>query len=459
MIISDYLHRIGYTPRIIIHAGAHMAQEADLYACLGVERVVWIEADPERVQKLRAHLARRDDADRHIVVEALIAETDGAPRPFYCFSNDGESSSLYRGTDSLTAHWPEVKETGEVKQLVTRRLDTVLSEAGLRPEDVDTVVLDLQGAELLALEGAGMFLENVQFIEIEISRDQIYHDAPLHGSIRARLADAGFAPVTEIPWHGDVIFIRIRQPTAPDTAGHFGQAFSTFHSSGYVDHNRARLQHLASLALPMSNKSVLEPGAGIGDHTLFYLRQGCVVTAVEPRPENCAAFRENLGAHRQIRRECWSLVQGDVSAAANLPMQFDVVHCYGILYHLTDPEASLRALTERCADLMIVETCVTFGETSELVMVEEPVDNLSQAINGIGCRPTRQWVLDQLRLLFPFVYVPSTQPDHPEFPVDWLAAADHTALLARAVFIASRRPLQNPLMLDYLPMTQRRICQ
>lgn len=40
-----------------------------------------------------------------------------------------------------------------------------------------------------------------------------------------------------------------------------------FHSIFYLRHNARRQEHLATLGLDLGNKSVLEVGAGIGDHT------------------------------------------------------------------------------------------------------------------------------------------------------------------------------------------------
>lgn len=44
-----------------------------------------------------------------------------------------------------------------------------------------------------------------------------------------------------------------------------------FHSYDYLRHNARRLEHLASLGLPITGRSVLEVGAGIGDHSHFYI--------------------------------------------------------------------------------------------------------------------------------------------------------------------------------------------
>ena len=46
-----------------------------------------------------------------------------------------------------------------------------------------------------------------------------------------------------------------------------------------------------------------------------------------------------------------------------------------------------------------------------------------------------------------------TQPAHEDFPLDW-NAPEPTDRDARAVFIASRQRLDNPLLLDQLPYQQ-----
>jgi FkbM family methyltransferase len=212
MIISSYLRSIGYIPRCIVHVGAHQGQEASDYLALEPQKIVWVEADPEKTAVLRALVAQSPRAERQIVLEGLVADADGEQCPFYCFSNDGLSSSLFRATALLGERWPTVIETGEVKELVTKRLDTLLAAADLPPEEVDILVFDVQGAELLALAGAGHYLANARFVEVEVSLQSIYDGAPLYDDVRAFLAAAGFEPVTEIPWHGDVVFARRETP-------------------------------------------------------------------------------------------------------------------------------------------------------------------------------------------------------------------------------------------------------
>lgn len=227
-----------------------------------------------------------------------------------------------------------------------------------------------------------------------------------------------------------------------------------FAASFYVRHNQRRLEHLASLGLDLYGKTVLEPGAGIGHHSLFYLDRGCRVTAVEPRPENCAMYR-------RILSESWSpfaanatLMEAPYEVIDRLQERFDVVHCYGFLYHVGDPEAAIAILARCCAGLMVLETCVSMGDGIAINVIDEPKANPSQAFDGKGCRPTRGWVMLSLARHFEHAYVTRTQPAHDEFPTDWMRPWSNQTGLTRAVFVGSRRPLANPNLLTALPERQ-----
>ena len=240
----------------------------------------------------------------------------------------------------------------------------------------------------------------------------------------------------------------------PQMAFDIATPSGVFHAPFYIRHNQRRLEHLASLGLDLVNKTVLEPGAGIGDHSLFYLDRGCTVTALEPRPENVESLRSNVSKSLTSAKDRLTVVEGEVSALADITETFDVVHSYGLLYHLSDPAESISLFAARCRGILCLETCVSMGNEISLNPVAEPVDNPAQAYKGTGCRPTRPWVLHELRKHFPLVYVPRTQPAHDEFPLDWTKPWPTCTGLIRAVFIASRQGLKNPNLLTALPSHQ-----
>ena len=90
-------------------------------------------------------------------------------------------------------------------------------------------------------------------------------------------------------------------------------------------------------------------------------------------------------------------------------------------------------------------------------LVDENIKSPTQAFTGHGCRPTRPWIMETLRRDFAHVYVPRTQPDHAQFPIEWTQPEAHLAPLSRAVFLASRVPLYNEQLLTELPDRQERM--
>jgi len=226
-----------------------------------------------------------------------------------------------------------------------------------------------------------------------------------------------------------------------------------FHSDHYLRHTARRLEHLASLGLDVVGKRVFEPGAGIGDHSMFYLDRGCSVHVSEPREENLKVIRQRFASEPRVTVEAIDLEH----PPADSPEGFDLVHCYGVLYHLTDPTDAIRYLAGVAGQMMLVELCVSFGEEEQLNTVEEVQSHASQAVSGYGCRPTRPWVEARLREHFEHVYYPLSQPAHPEFPLDWSekAAASWGGGLCRAVFVASRTALDHPMLTTQRPMQQR----
>jgi hypothetical protein len=218
---------------------------------------------------------------------------------------------------------------------------------------------------------------------------------------------------------------------------------SAFATLGYRRINSRRLEHLASLGLNLVGRSILELGAGVGDHTTFFLDRDCTVLSVEARPENCQQFiatMKSMHAGGYVQALKWSLKHGDVNRLDQFSLNpFEVVYAYGILYHLSDPERALKLYADFCTDMLLLETCVAVGEYDDFNLTPEQSSESTQSIEGMGCRPTRPWIFKELSKHFAHVYVPKTQPAHELFPIDWTVPPKQN--MTRAVFVASRRPL------------------
>jgi SAM-dependent methyltransferase len=211
--------------------------------------------------------------------------------------------------------------------------------------------------------------------------------------------------------------------------------------------NKARLDHLASLSLgDLSRKSVLEVGAGIGLLTKFFEDRNCSVVSTDGNPKNVKVMR---------RMYPWCKIEHlDLDQVSGISKfgQFDIIFCYGTLYHLSKPQQALKALSSVCREKILLETCVSLGRHSDLIFIREPIGT-DQAISGVGCRPTRQWVMEALREYWGHAYITRTQPSHPQFPADWDILSIQLAY--RAVFVGSKHPLRNPDLLEEIPEHQR----
>ncbi|MGH7967901.1 MAG: class I SAM-dependent methyltransferase, partial [Limisphaerales bacterium] len=202
--------------------------------------------------------------------------------------------------------------------------------------------------------------------------------------------------------------------------------------------NEARLCHLASLGLDIAGKKVLEVGGGIGLHTCFFESLGCDITFTDGRADNVSEVK------RRYPHRTTAVLDLDHEPDLRRLGTFEIIYCYGTLYHLSKPAEALRALARVCTGMILLETCVTPGEEELVRALDEPAFNPNQAVTGVGCRPTRPWVMRQLRENFGFAYHTITQPLHPDFECNWLEPA--LRKLYRSVFVGSKRALFVPTL-------------
>lgn len=213
---------------------------------------------------------------------------------------------------------------------------------------------------------------------------------------------------------------------------------------------RRRQEHLASLGLPIVERSVLEIGSGPGDHTGFFTDRQCFVTATDARADLLMVLKTT---HPDVPT---FVVDWDTLEGAEMIPPHDIVYAYGILYHLGRPAEAIAAWAARCDAFLLLETCVSPGDDLAVNLVEEEEGNPTQAASGFGCRPTRPWIMAELAKYFPHVYTTRSQPWWPEFSCDWRRPQPLPGMLYRAVFVASRDELALPTLTKTLPATQTR---
>ncbi|MEM7524206.1 MAG: class I SAM-dependent methyltransferase, partial [Pseudomonadota bacterium] len=209
-----------------------------------------------------------------------------------------------------------------------------------------------------------------------------------------------------------------------------------------------RLEHLATLGLDVRNRSVLDVGAGIGSLASFFINRDCQVTAIEPRRAARSVLNERYPTVTVLEHDFETVEHGP-------PPRREIVLAYSVLDHMKDPTAALERMVAATKAMLLIETRVSLAADDSISVFEESAAVPALGIHGYGCNPSRLWIFNRLKRLLPHVYVPATQPNHPDFPTNW-ASPILRPNAARAVFIAARRPIENAQLLDYVPDRQER---
>jgi SAM-dependent methyltransferase len=217
------------------------------------------------------------------------------------------------------------------------------------------------------------------------------------------------------------------------------EGVETFDSEEARALNQARLDHLDSLGLDLAARSVLDVGAGVGHLAQFFVKKGARVVCLEGRRENIARMAE---LYPEIEGRVFDIERDELNSMGT----FDVVLCYGLIYHLENPFRAIRALADVSRELLLIETII-LDHKKPLLLMDEETATFSQAIRGIGCRPTPSFVALALRESgFANIYAPRTPIDHPHYRFRWTNSLQwrRRQRLMRAIFVASRKPLSSP---------------
>ncbi len=194
-----------------LHLGANLGQEAKTYRSLGIDRVSWVEALPEvYVQLCRAIY----NFPGSIALHACVGDEDGKIVTFNEASNEGQSSSLLQFGTHSKEH-PDTVFIAKHK-MTMQRVDTLFKERGLGdwlPKG-SFLNIDLQGAELMALEGMGSVLDLFDYAYIEVNQAELYAGCPQVDDIDRFMAAKGFkgleSKITKHGW-GDKLYGRIKK--------------------------------------------------------------------------------------------------------------------------------------------------------------------------------------------------------------------------------------------------------
>ena len=185
-----------------LHIGAHECEEIPFYQQLqlSLHDLVWIEAIPQKVKEAKQRGIPN-------VYHSVVTDNDDSDVNFH-ISNNGQSSSVLEfGTHS--------QEHPHVTYIDTLLQKSITIKTFVERNQINIARhnfwnFDIQGAELMALKGAGDLIRTAKAIYLEVNEKELYQHCGLIGEIDDFLASYGFKRVlTNITVHGwgDALYI------------------------------------------------------------------------------------------------------------------------------------------------------------------------------------------------------------------------------------------------------------
>jgi SAM-dependent methyltransferase len=200
--------------------------------------------------------------------------------------------------------------------------------------------------------------------------------------------------------------------------------------------NRARgdvvSQLIAELKPKLNLQTAIDVGCGLGYFSGFLKSHGLDVMGVDGRYQNVEeARRRNPGIRfHQYNAEDQSLTELG---------KFDLVFCFGLLYHLENPFLAIRNLLTITGRILLIESVIFPGEEPIMGLIDES-EHEDQGLNHVAFYPSEACLIKILyRVGLPCVYSLAQQPNHPEYYQNPGSRRVRTMLVASTDALDSRK--------------------
>jgi len=171
-----------------------------------------IEAIPEEFEYMEANVKNCNAMHKtnFIPLNELITDKAGQSYQFNIILNKKDSHAGSSSIYELQA-WKYMLEKTNSIDLTSTTIEKILDTSKWQDRLLD-VVLDVQGAELLALKGFGEYINNVKRLVVEASVKEFYKGGCLANELNAFLLNNNFSKVHEDKYfkkngHGDICYI------------------------------------------------------------------------------------------------------------------------------------------------------------------------------------------------------------------------------------------------------------
>ncbi len=191
---------------IIFDIGACEAEDSIRYSNLFSKSYVYaFEPRPDNYEKAKELIKQYKKTN--ILLEQLalsnkngVAEfhvSEGEPKDLKNDDNwnyGNKSSSLLPPSEQMKKHTEWLSFNKNI-QVNTLRLDNYVAEKKI--EEIDFIHMDVQGAELMVLDGAGKFLNNIKLIWLEVEAVELYKGQPLKNDVEEYMQKNNFVNVLD----------------------------------------------------------------------------------------------------------------------------------------------------------------------------------------------------------------------------------------------------------------------
>ena len=155
-------------------------------------------------------------------------------------------------------------------------------------------------------------------------------------------------------------------------------------------------------------KTALDLGCGVGYFSNFLKNQGLKVVAVDGREDNVQEAKTRFPT---ITFYCMNVEDTSIVELGS----FDLVLCFGLLYHLENPFQAVRNFFSLTGKLLLIESVFVPDSMPRLLLRDEGRDR-DQGLNYVAFYPTESAIVKMCyRAGFPFVYRFSQLPEHEDF--------------------------------------------
>jgi len=200
---EDIFRRVLTLHTHILHIGANRGQEASYYESLNLN-VLWVEADPQVEVELSKHIEKFKN---QYSIAALLLDKPGLQKEFNVFNNSGLSSSIFNLAHNSGFEKSNLK-VSEIKLLKSTTIDELSASVNLQM--YTHWILDVQGAELLVLQGATKSFTFCRSMTVEVSTREVYKGGVSYNNLKNYLGNYGFYPLwePELNHHCEIIFLK-----------------------------------------------------------------------------------------------------------------------------------------------------------------------------------------------------------------------------------------------------------